>query len=105
MFARGQEIVCINADGWTDARGRRAKDQSKMPQKGQHYTCGGYGEEGFIYLVEFWGPMMFEATGFRPVIKRKTDISVFEQIRRKQEQVVKSPAKVLDPLDEDFVER
>ena len=97
-FKIGQEIVCICGD-WTGGMDRRDVDWvalqhhfPNLPQKGKHYHVRGYDEtvqdnQTFIFLEEVMNPVRpgwtegsFCADCFRPLIERKTDITVFTKL-------------------------
>ena len=80
-FRIGQKVVCV-APYWT------VNADPNVPQEGQVYTVRGKVDGGrFLYLREIRNPprIGFEgcfepcwsAKGFRPVVTRKTDISIF----------------------------
>lgn len=80
-FRVGQKVVCIG--------GKRigGHGTEAIPEFGSVYTVREFGADGGIRLVEIVNPPLayiegfFECTfaveSFRPVVERKTDISVF----------------------------
>jgi hypothetical protein len=92
-FRIGQKVVCI----WQYSRGM--DDCPSIPQKGQVYTVRGFSDAPYrpdelaIYLEEVVNPPFdyspgwdwtgepsFMACRFRPVVERKTDISIFTEM-------------------------
>lgn len=92
MFRVGQKVVCVDA---SSRQGYSWHDDA--PIEGAVYTVSGnfVGADGtpIIHLIElrrsaeavFWyGPETgYRASRFRPIVDRKTDISVFQEILRK----------------------
>jgi hypothetical protein len=79
MFHVGQKVVCVDASPWFGA-----PHLAHTLTKGSVYTVKDYSPSDFtepsLMLCEVaWPPWMF-ARRFRPVIERKTDISVFTQL-------------------------
>jgi len=89
-FRIGQKVVCVN-DTWRDTL---IDCPGGVPVKGGVYTvrgfCEHYPEITSIYLEEIVNPPFkylvgayepsFLAWRFRPVVERKTNISVFKEI-------------------------
>lgn len=91
MFHIGQRVVCIKQGPWVPL-----KYDERAPAYGGVYTIrfiGSYPEYGGILGLKFEeivNPSLryqmgfieceFDAAHFRPVIKRKTDISVFQRM-------------------------
>ena len=96
-FHVGQKIVCINGN-FKDSRWYRSLYQ---PKQGHIYTIRDFAHAeyvaasdspsgSFVYLVEIINPPVLWYNGFwelawplrrfRPVIERKTDISIFTKI-------------------------
>ena len=92
MFHVGQKVVCID-DDWAIQEYQR-QWVPNVPAKGAVYTISeitnlpqDYGCS--LRLVELPNPIppwddiaRFSVTRFRPVVERKTDITVFEEILR-----------------------
>ena len=85
-FYPGQKVVCINKDGWMDLTTGLPENG---PVYGQVYTVDRVLLSAFGYdcvsLMEFQqlmvnGPPKYPARAFRPVVERKTDISIFEKM-------------------------
>jgi hypothetical protein len=89
-FAVGQKIVCID-DSWTVMDGSPVP--ASAPKKGEVCVCAGYKAPDdvfgrlliawgtrFIFLAEAPGGWSFEEASFRPLVERKTDITIFEQL-------------------------
>jgi hypothetical protein len=90
-FLRGQKIVCIKVGEWTDQG-----QLEQWPVYGEIYTVRGYdpyyncGPDAGIWLEEVinserharegFSEPSFWVARFRPLVKRKTDISVFEKM-------------------------
>lgn len=99
MFYVGQEVVCIDTkDHWRYAT-------AKIPEKGNIYTIRGFDDCEGLYLEEVVNEKAlcynhlgkvavdepsFWITNFRPIQKKKADISVFTDllIPIKQEELV-----------------
>lgn len=89
MFRIGQKVVCVNAGEPRWAK-RRPKDAPPL-HKGAIYTVSGRGRDGngdrIIFLDELpaegrtW--IGYDPERFRPVVERKTDIGIFQEIARK----------------------
>lgn len=85
-FHVGQKVVCIN-DDWTHPLRRLV---GTVPRKGAIYHVRGFDRfaPAFIYLVEivnmvpptFTSEPAFLAESFRPIVERKTDISIFTKL-------------------------
>jgi hypothetical protein len=101
-FRVGQKVACIRNDwnsddppGWAPPTLNRA-----LPQVGEVFTICGLREDGFLNLEEMWivgrdagDTISFDWAAFRPLIEKKTDISVFTKIlddvsKRRELQVV-----------------
>lgn len=87
MFRIGQKVVCI----------RSAIPVPECPypifKKDDVYTVARFEEEDgevFIAVEELHPLVTGHVSGFRPIVDRKTDISVFQEILRK----VSSPSPV-----------
>lgn len=93
-FRVGMKVVCVEdpLSLWEKIEQWLYPQPGDDPILGEIYTvsnvyrapCGTLGLELFeLYSPadEHWGPG-FAATGFRPVVTRKTDISVFTEIAR-----------------------
>lgn len=86
-FRVGQKVVCINAPVYSLHPSR----YKELPKQGVVYTVRGYRSSKSILLFEIVsgfgddgrGEAGFYASRFRPVIERKTDITVFTEILRK----------------------
>jgi hypothetical protein len=107
MFRVGMKVVCISS-GWV-ANGGCVGD-TILPERGSVYTVrwigpSAIGSSGtFIRLHEIHnrlvnfsdGPMeaYFEASFFRPIVERKTDISIFREILRRASKP--SPVKAFE---------
>lgn len=77
-FHVGQKVVCID-DSWTDLNGRpdcRPED----PRKGSVYEIASIAEGVWLYLQEIPNGVGYESCSFRPVVERKTDISIFTKM-------------------------
>lgn len=88
-FRVGQKVVCVNADRWP----LWAKNSCVLPVHGRVYTVRdiwSFSKGPVIYLDEIKNPACcvnddsgaliepgFPALRFRPVVERKTDISIF----------------------------
>ena len=81
-FQVGQQVVCIT-DDW-----KHDSDPLKMPNvyNGQIYTIRKILDTGYIALCFEGVAGWYHQDGFRPVVKRKTDISALEEIARKASQ-------------------
>jgi len=97
MFDVGQKIVCIDA-------GPTYLGKPVPLRKGAVYTVAGVGEEDFygaygVYLAEVAAGSdgkhldAFRHTRFRPIIERKTDISVFESMLKPAREPVIAAAR------------
>lgn len=83
IFYVGQKVVCVD-NGPTPGRAGWLAD---IPQTGEVYTIEAFleveGEPGFILKeiknTEYWG-FSYAARRFRPVVERKTDISIFTKM-------------------------
>jgi hypothetical protein len=101
-FYVGQKVVCVvDASGWVgDTNGRPAAEMFDVPEKDGVYTVRGYefndGRQ-FLCFEEIINPVcnfdvggrgepVFSAANFRPVVDRKTDISVFTALLNPQHQ-------------------
>ena len=84
-FHVGQKVVCIDDDGL------HLRPDEDGPCKGQVYTIRGFNEQvGGLLLIEVinfpqlyregYGELSFRPSRFRPVVERKTDISLFKAI-------------------------
>lgn len=84
MFYVGQKVVCVNAR----SRPNRVWLTDTPPKEGEVYTIDGLSLDRFdgtqiLFLAEIknyegsddWG---FASFRFRPVVDRKTDISIFK---------------------------
>jgi len=90
MFRIGQKVVCIKNNMTAGTRRRRGVD---YPDVGGVYTVAAAwtGEAGYGLLQFYelrlpkkyrkWG---FRASYFRPVVERKTDISIFTAMLKTQ---------------------
>jgi hypothetical protein len=96
MFYVGQKVVCVSDDWWLNGE-RHDRWYKRLPVCGEVYTI-----RSIVVLNEFMGGIAglkleefifpdgsrfdgngegaFIATHFRPVIERKTDISIFTRI-------------------------
>lgn len=96
-FHLGQKIVCID-DRWHHPNGL----PPILPRKGVVYTFAGwesYVEPGnpnrYLYVEEIpkcqpdssLRLVSFQASHFRPVVERKTDISIFKRLLQPREKV------------------
>jgi|HubBroStandDraft_4_1064222.scaffolds.fasta_scaffold00045_66 hypothetical protein len=99
MFQIGQKVVCVD-DSTTDAAGRASLQSRGMiwPSKGLVYVVRWVGHWHFndgpllaVRVAEIINPVVtwadgdadelaFLASRFRPLIERKTDISIFTEI-------------------------
>jgi hypothetical protein len=101
-FRVGQKVVCVVAfDDMARSWGFSG------PAKGSVYTIREFDDRGdapALRLVEIVNPPCkhrnisepiepgFAVTGFRPVVERKTDISIFTEILRKASKPARGPA-------------
>lgn len=84
-FHVGQKVVCIKAS-WRPAQG--SMRAANAPHYGRVYEISGLDFDGDRLFLELVGcelhpelcTQSFEAGAFRPVIERKTDISIFTEI-------------------------
>lgn len=79
-FRVGQEVQCI-AEHWFLSQGRWPK--SKGPAKGEVLRIAETkvrGVEQYLGFREWPGERFYNAIGFRPLVKRKTDISIFKKM-------------------------
>lgn len=104
MFRIGQKVVCVSLEM---SGGGPLLPGFNYPSKGGVYTIRGIfpaGVENLLLLEEvvnrpcgttigFLEPG-FNATHFRPVVEKKTDISVFEEILRRETVDDRAPANV-----------
>ncbi len=76
IFVRGQQIVCI-VEQWFDSDGEPSSIPH-LPKQNDIYRCAGYPSHtsDMIFLQDYPG-LLFEANGFRPLVEKKPDISVF----------------------------
>lgn len=86
-FRVGQKVVCVDVKGCPDGllvRGRIYTIATIKYFDGSSSFHRGYGvtleELPAIETEDFWAE--YKATRFRPVVERKTDISVFHEILR-----------------------
>lgn len=85
MFRVGQKVVCVDAETWDGGH----FDAEQPLVVGRVYTVASVGRTHFgdhgISLVENRRRIFpfFGARRFRPVVERKTDISIFHEIARK----------------------
>ncbi len=87
-FRLGQKVVCID-DAWTLHTGKPAQAGfGFLPQKGLVYTIADvitqFVECAYVRLHEASWDEIYEASAFRPLIERKTDIATFTQILRRE---------------------
>lgn len=98
IWQPGMKAVCIrNSKVWVDRRTGRSKP-NWGPKKGDVVTVESLrilpkGRIG-LRLVEWQGQGSFGAKHFRPVIKHKTDISIFKEML-KDDYI---PRKIKDPV-------
>ena len=89
MFHVGQEVVCIpetRSGKWYNVKSKRRADPSIMPEEGKVYTVTGLAQYNgglFLCLKGFSGA--YTAFRFRPIVKRKTDISIFTRMLKSNE--------------------
>ena len=85
-FHVGQKVVCVD-DDWEFAS--FVPDDQKEPKAGPVYTVTEvivFQGIAYIWLEGF--ALYYEADAFRPVVERKTDISIFKaMLTPKNEQV------------------
>jgi len=95
MFEIGQKVVCI-AKEWQDPNDYFARFGIECPKHGEVYTIRGFWDYGWgiigLYLEEIRNPEIptngdtamkeptFHIEYFRPLVERKTDISIFQRI-------------------------
>jgi hypothetical protein len=81
-FRIGQKVVCIKRGRWKIVGGVRPRG-AKLPLYRDVYTIaevdGSLGRQ-WLRLDELDGNGLFDAVNFRPLVKRKTDISIFTKI-------------------------
>lgn len=84
-FRVGQKVVCIGGFDESDRRlGRECG--FTVPVEHSIYTITGFAfEEGFIMLaeippIEAGKFVAFDRSRFRPIVERKTDISIFTKM-------------------------
>ncbi|MGV2110129.1 hypothetical protein ACQZ46_02500 [Agrobacterium salinitolerans] len=89
-FTVGQKVVCV--DGSAPSREQKLRLGSRYPDEGKIYTireCLIWGGSPAVRLEEIVNPLLnfafdgfseqaFSPARFRPVIQRKTDISIFK---------------------------
>lgn len=84
-FHPGQRVVCIKRGLWLSTPSLfPMNDQSGAPQYGEIYTIANICDVGQpdLYLVLKEAPSwMYNATRFRPVAHRTTDISAFQRLQ------------------------
>ncbi len=90
MFRVGQRVVCIDPT-WGSSGSLQSAWCPNLPIKDRIYTIrdvvtfNGY-PNGFLRLYEVVNPVKgrdepyFEVTKYRPIVERKTDISVFRKL-------------------------
>ena len=92
-FRVGQRVVCVDPT-WGCSGPLQASNCPNLPTKGTVYTVRGlisHNENLFLLLAEITNPSVrdlfnriteavFEAHKYRPVVERKTDISVFRRL-------------------------
>lgn len=81
-FHVGQKVVCIN-DSWITVRG---PEGGHDPVKGSVYTIEKIIFDDCCYLIleEFFQDDEFHSEGFRPLVEKKTDISIFTAMLTKK---------------------
>lgn len=83
-FHVGQRVVCIKRGLWVNVHMYPMPDQSKAPQYGEIYTIADIcdiGEPDVYLVLKEFSAWMLNATRFRPVATRTTDISVFQRLQ------------------------
>lgn len=87
-FHVGQKVVCVDAE-WAFYGDSCLNDRD--PIKGAVYTVAEvrHFEDGaYLGLHELGDEVLFEHGGFRPVIERKTDISIFTRMLTPNDELV-----------------
>jgi hypothetical protein len=88
-FFVGQKVVCIKRDRWRREYDRRPMPRGERgPAFGELLTIRQIVEDGYLLFVEIRNPIIksvgeeaaFNPHHFRPVIERKTDISIFTRM-------------------------
>lgn len=96
MFYVGQKVECINTDGWN------AEDYANWSYSRKGDVCTIEGFDSFedcgltLILEEYrnheakdwnmvWGKCSFRASRFRPLVEKKTDISIFTEMLTSKE--------------------
>lgn len=102
-FRIGQKVACIKRDGWV-GKGRGGET---FPEFGRIYTIRSIESVdgwAWVRLAEIVNPLhhytrsgrpseaQFRIDRFRPIVERKTDISVFTEILRKASKPARAPA-------------
>lgn len=77
MFHVGQEVICINGKGWWNTFGETF-DGPGLNEKVTIVLIRDSHIGITLGLAEY--PMKYLQTAFRPIEKRKTDISVFNSV-------------------------
>lgn len=93
-FHVGQKVVCIDS-AWMLWNGKPAHS-GFLPRKGSIYEVADvitvFAECTYVRLCEASWDEIYEASAFRPVIDKKTDISIFTEILRRN-----SKSRVMAP--------
>lgn len=90
MFRVGQKVVCIKQDAWVSSVSGKPAAREGHPLTNAIYTVVGllpgdsYAPNGFVILAEAPPHCGYSAIHFRPVAEKKTDISVFEEILKRE---------------------
>lgn len=87
-FRVGQKICCVDDGGWKCS----LRNVPNRPVRGRIYTIRSFYKEDSIYLEEILNPSdakwkngeigegCFWTRRFRPIVSRKTDISIFTRM-------------------------
>jgi hypothetical protein len=93
-FRVGQKVVCVSTDAFNSNEGAvgswlRVDAVYTVSALGAHPR---YPDLPCVYLCEVNRTAPFAASRFRPVVERKTDISIFTEILRKASKPARGPA-------------
>lgn len=91
-FHVGQKVVCID-DDWCVVVGNPANNAGPHPVNGEVHVVSAIAlvdDVEYLYLSGFPAHVSYDAMAFRPIVEKKTDISVFTALLNP------SPSKVIE---------